>query len=193
MIKLLNETNISDLKDLLSTIDNIMGQSLSEEIQWTGKTRREMLLEKLVSSWLCWGNKTRNVIGWYEDGCLRSALFQDFSIGIKAWSISYYFSNYNDHRSIHTGSECGQVAMDIAEKAEYYEYYRVIEASKIKAFERAWKNSIRSRYLMVVDEIVLAQEKPITSQAWDWLFESSAKSVDSAIVKGILLPEYRPY
>lgn len=193
MIKLLNETHVNDLKDLLSGINTIMGQSLDEEIQWTGKTRREMLVDKLVSGWLNWGNKTRNVIGWYEDSQLRSALFQDFSISTKAWSMSYYFSNYNDHRAIHTGSQCGEVAMEIAEKAEYYEYYRLIEASKIKAFERAWKNSIRDRYIMVVDEIIPAQEKPITTQAWDWLFESAAKTVDAAIVKGILLPEYRPY
>jgi hypothetical protein len=193
MIKLLNESHIDDLTALLSNIDTIMGQSLSEEIQWTGKIRREMLLDKLVSGWLRWGNKSRNVIGWYEGDKLRSVLFQDFSITIKAWAMSYYFSDYRNYQAIHTGTACGKIAMELAEKAEYYEYYRVIEADKIKAFDRAWKDSIRSRYLMVVDEIIPANHKPIASQAWDWLFESAAKTVDCAIVKGILLPEHRPY
>jgi hypothetical protein len=193
MIKLLNESNINDLTALLSNINTIMGQPLGEEIQWTGRTRREMLIDKLVSGWIQWGNKSRNVIGWYEGDRLRSVLFQDFSITIKAWAMSYYFSDYNNYHAIHTGTKCGKLAMDIAEKAEYYEYYRVIEAGKVKAFDRAWKDSIRSRYIMVIDEIVPAHEKPITTQSWDWLFESAAKTVDVAIVKGILLPEYRPY
>ena len=47
--------------------------------------------------------------------------------------------------------------------------------------------------MIVVEEIVTAFEKPIASHAWDWLFESNAKTVDSAIVKGILLPEHRNY
>jgi uncharacterized protein YfaS (alpha-2-macroglobulin family) len=46
---------------------------------------------------------------------------------------------------------------------------------------------------MVVDEIVPALEKPITTHSWDWLFEMNSKTIDSAIVKGILLPEYRKF
>jgi hypothetical protein len=194
MIKLLDKTNIEDLKLLLSNIDTIMGQDLNEEIQWTGgQTRREILFDKLVNSWIKWENKTRQSIGWFEDGRLRTVLFIDFSITVKAWSMSYYISDYKDYRSIHTGTKCGEIAMTEAERIGYYEYYRVIEASKIKTFDRAWKNSIRRRYMMVVEEIVPAFEKPITSHSWDWLFESSSKTVDCAIVKGILLPEYRDY
>jgi hypothetical protein len=194
MIKLLDKTNIEDLKLLLSNIDTIMGQDLNEEIQWTGgQTRREILFDKLVNSWIKWENKTRQSIGWFEDGRLRTVLFIDFSITVKAWSMSYFISDYKDYRAIHTGSKCGEIAMAEAERIGYYEYYRVIESSKIKTFDRAWKNSIRQRYMMVVDEIVPAFEKPITSHAWDWLFENNSKTLDSAIVKGILLPEHRNY
>ena len=192
MIKLLNDSNIDDLKLLLVNINTIMGQDLREYIPWTGATRREMLTDKLINDYLRWGNKGRNAIGWYENGALRSVLFQDFSVAIKAWSMSYYFSDYKDYRAMHTGVECGKIAMAEAENLNYYEYYRVIEASKIKAFDRAWRDTIRKRYLMVVDEIVPALEKPMTTHAWDWLFEGASKTIDSAIVKGILLPEYRP-
>jgi hypothetical protein len=194
MIKLLNASNIDDLTKLLDNVNSIMGQNLDEEIQWTGgQTRREILLDKLVNNWLKWESKTRRSIGWFEDGRLRTVLFIDFSITIKAWSMSYYISDYKDYRSIHTGAQCGEMAMAEAERIGYYEYYRVIESSKIKTFDRAWKNGIRQRYMMVVEEIVPAFEKPIASHAWDWLFESNAKTVDSAIVKGILLPEHRNY
>lgn len=192
MIKLLDKTNIEDLELLLSNIDTIMGQDLNEKIQWTGgQTRREILLDKLINSWIKWENKTRQSIGWFEDGKLRTVLFIDFSITVKAWSMSYFISDYKDYRAIRTGSKCGEIAMAEAERIGYYEYYRVIESSKIKTFDRAWKNSIRRRYMMVVDEIVPAFEKPITSHAWDWLFENNSKTLDSAIVKGILLPEHR--
>jgi hypothetical protein len=194
MIKLLDKTNIEDLELLLSNIDTIMGQDLNEEIQWTGgQTRRDILLDKLINSWIKWENKTRQSIGWFEEGKLRTVLFIDFSITVKAWSMSYFISDYKDYRAIHTGSKCGEIAMAEAERIGYYEYYRVIESSKIKTFDRAWKNSIRQRYMMVVDEIVPAFEKPITSHAWDWLFENNSKTLDSAIVKGILLPEHRNY
>lgn len=193
MIKILNETNIEDLKNLLGNIDNIMGQPLDEYITWTGQTKREMLVDRIVSNWLKWDNKTRNAIGWFEDGRLRTLLCQDFSVTIKAWSMSYYFSDYKGYAAINTGTLCGAWAMEEAERVGYYEYYRVIESSKIEVFNRAWKNSIRTRYLLVVDELVPASEKPITTYAWDWLFEGNAKTVDSAIVKGILLPEYRNY
>jgi hypothetical protein len=46
---------------------------------------------------------------------------------------------------------------------------------------------------MVVEEIVEAYEKPISIHAWEWLFEGNSKTIDCAIVKGILLPEYRIY
>ena len=193
MIKILNKNNIEDLRLLLSNIDTIMGQDLNTNFWAGGQPRREILFDKLTNGWLKWENKTRRSIGWFEDGKLRTVLFIDFSVTVKAWSMSYYISDYKDYRSIHTGSKCGEVAMAEAERIGYYEYYRVIEASKIKVFDRAWKNSIRQRYMMVVEEIVPAFEKPITSHAWDWLFEGNAKTVDSAIVKGILLPEYRDY
>ena len=157
MIKLLNDSNIDDLTKLLDNVNSIMGQNLDEEIQWTGgQTRREILFDKLVNNWLKWESKTRRSIGWFEDGRLRTVLFIDFSITIKAWSMSYYISDYKDYRSIHTGAQCGEMAMTDAERIGYYEYYRVIEASKIKVFDRAWKNSIRQRYMMVVEEIVPA-------------------------------------
>jgi hypothetical protein len=193
MIKLLDKTNIEDFKSLLSNIDTIMGQDLSEFIPWAGKSRREILVDKIIHDWLMWGSKSRNAIGWFEDGKLRTVLCQDFSITVKAWSMSYYFSDYKDYRAIHTGTACGEYAIAEAERVGYYEYYRVIEASKIKVFDRAWRDTIRKRYVMVVDEIVPALEKPITTHSWDWLFEMNSKTIDSAIVKGILLPEYRKF
>ena len=193
MIKLLDKTNIEDFRLLLSNIDTIMGQDLSEFIPWTGQTRREILVDKMIHDWLLWESKTRNTFGWFEDGKLRTVLCQDFSITVKAWSMSYYFSDYKDYRAIHTGTKCGECAMAEAERIGYYEYYRVIEASKIKVFDRAWRDSIRKRYVMVVDEIVPALEKPITTHSWDWLFGLNSKTIDSAIVKGILLPEYRKF
>jgi hypothetical protein len=193
MIKILDKTNIKDLKELMSNIDTVMGQDLSEVIPWTGQTRREILVDKLIHDWLMWDSKTRNAFGWFEDGKLRTMLCQDFSVVVKAWSMSYYFSDYKDYRAIHTGTKCGEYAMAEAERIGYYEYYRVIEASKIKVFDRAWRDSIRKRYIMVVDEIVPALEKPITTHSWDWLFELNSKNIDSAIVKGILLPEYRKF
>ena len=193
MIKILDASNVNDLIKLLDNITTVMGQDLSEKIPWTGMTRREILVDKLVNNWLKWESKTRSSIGWFEDGHLRTVLFIDFSITVKAWSMSYYFSDYKDYRAIHTGTLCGEVAMETAEHIGYYEYYRVIEASKIKTFDRAWKNSIRRRYMMVIEEIVPLLEKPISTHAWEWLFEGNSKTIDAAIIKGILLPEHRIY
>jgi hypothetical protein len=193
MIKFLDENDTDELIHLLDGLDSIMGQNLDEIIQWTGLSRRQMLCEKLINGWLKWKTKTRRSIGWFENGKLRTVLFVDFSILIKSWSMSYYFSNYKDYNAIKTGAICGEVIMKEAEKIGYYEYYRIIEASKIKTFDRAWKNGIRKRYLMVVEEIVEAYEKPISIHAWEWLFEGNSKTIDCAIVKGILLPEYRIY
>jgi hypothetical protein len=193
MIKILDSSNINDLIKLLNNLNTVMGQDLNKEIPWTGMTRREILIDKLVNNWLRWESKTRSSIGWFENDQLRTVLFIDFSITIKAWSISYYFSDYKDYRSIHIGNLCAKIAMENAERIGYYEYYRVTEASKIKTFDRAWKNGIRKKYLMVVEEIIPAYEKPISIHAWEWLFEGNAKTIDCAIVKGILLPEYRIY
>ena len=193
MIKFLDETDTDELIRLLNGLNSIMGQNLDEIIQWTGLSRRQLLCEKLINGWLKWKTKTRRSIGWFENDQLRTVLFIDFSITIKAWSMSYYFSNYKDYNAITTGAICGEVIMKEAEKIGYYEYYRIIEASKIKTFDRAWKNGIRKRYLMVVEEIVQAYEKPISIHAWEWLFEGNSKTIDCAIVKGILLPEYRIY
>lgn len=193
MIKLLTKDNIEDIKMLLSNIDTVMGQDLSEFIPWIEKTRREILVDKIVNDWLQWESKGRNAIGWFEDNRLRTVLCQDFSIVVKAWSMSYYFSDYKDYRAIHTGTKCGEYAIAEAERIGYYEYYRVIEASKIKVFDRAWRDTIRKRYIMVVDEVVPALEKPITTHSWNWLFEMNTKTVDSAIVKGILLPQFRKF
>jgi hypothetical protein len=193
MIKLLNESNVDDLSRLLSNINTVMGQDLNEVNPYSKKTRRELLVEKLTNDWLKWDSKSRNAIGWFEDGQLRTLLCQDFSVVVKAWAMSYYFSDYKDRRAIHTGTSCGEYAMSEAEKLGYYEYYRVIDSDKVKVWDRAWRDSIRSRYTMVVDEIVPALEKPMTTLAWDWLFETNAKTKDSAIVKGILKSEFRPY
>lgn len=193
MIKLLNETNIQDIKNLVSNIDTIMGQDLNEINPYSKVSRRELLVEKLTSDWLKWGHPTRNIIGWFEDGVLRTILCQEYSLTVKAWAISYYISDYKDYRGIHSGTRCGEYAMAEAEKINYYEYYRVIDLDKVKVWERAWRDTIRSRYIMVVDEIVPALEKPMSTLTWDWLFEMNAKTKDSAIVKGILKPEFRPY
>ena len=193
MVKILNETNIEDLKLLLSNIDVLLRQNLLEVVPWTGKTHKELLINVMINNWLSWENKSKTIFGWFEDNRLRTVLFQDFSLDTKSWSIAYYFSDYKNYRAIHTGTKCGELAMAKAESIGYYEYYRVIEASKIKVYDRAWKDSIRKRYIMVVDEIVPAFEKPIIANSWNWLYGSYAKTVDTAIVKGILLPEYRKF
>jgi hypothetical protein len=193
MVKILNETNIEDLKLLMANIDTLMGQNLFEVIPWTGKTHKEILIDVMINNWLLWGNKTKAVFGWFEDNKLRAVLFQDFSLDTKAWSITYYIADYNNYRGIYAGAKCFEHATDNAESAGYYEYYRVIDASKIKVYDRAWKESDRKRYIMVVDEIVPAFEKPIIVNSWNWLYGAYAKPVDTAIVKGILLPEYRKF
>ena len=68
MIKILDASNINDLIKLLNNLNTVMGQDLNKEIPWTGMTRREILVDKLVNNWLRWESKTRSSIGWFEDG-----------------------------------------------------------------------------------------------------------------------------
>jgi len=192
MIKILNDSNIDDLVNLINNIDTVMGQDLDENIPWAGVNRRQSLIDNLVNNWLKWESKTRNSIGWFEDGKLRTVLFIDFSITIKAWTMSYLLTDYKDYKGLRSCTKVIEVAWEEAKRVGYYECYRVIESSKFEAFTRLGKTStIEPQYIIVVDEIVPAFEKPMTTLAWDWLFEGNAKTIESAIVKAILLPEHR--
>jgi hypothetical protein len=192
MIKLLNLSNREEFKNMLAGVSTVMGQDLDWTNPFSGRTRRDHLTDYLVDGWLQWPDTvTRRNIGWYHEGELRSVLFQDFSTSIKAWSISYYFSNCGTSLGRRAGGECLDYAIEEAERLNYYEYYRVIQASKFKAFDRYATSKLRSRYLLALDEIVVAHEKPMCSLTWSWLFEGNAKEVDTAIVKGMLKPEFR--
>lgn len=192
MIKLLNLSNLSELQDLLGKLNNIMDRDLDQVNPLTLQSRRDAILEHLVSSRFSWDSPSKRNIGWYHEDELKAVLLQDFSKTVKAWSISYYFSSCGDMLGRTAGGECLDFALTEAELLNYYEYYRVIEASKYKAFDKYANSKLRSRYEMVLDEVVPAHEKPMTSLAWDWLFEGNAKEVDCAIVKGVLKQEFRP-
>lgn len=192
MIELLHLKHKDQLVNLLDGVKTVMGQDMDYVNPLTGKSRRENFSDYVIESWLHFPEcMTRRNIGWFQDGILKAILLQDFSTTIKAWSISYYFSSCNDLSGRKAGGECLDYAIAEAERLEYYEYYRVIQASKYKAFDRYAISKLRHRYTLVVDEIVPAHEKPMTSLAWDWLYEGHAKEVDAAIVKGILKQEYR--
>lgn len=193
MIKLLDLSNTDEIRNLLGKLNTIMGQDIHQIIPFSVKTRKDHLVDLIVSSRLaCADAATRINIGWYHEGELKAILFPDFSTTVKAWSISYYFSSCKSMLGRTAGGECLDFAITEAEKLNYYEYYRVIEASKYKAFDKYANSKLRSRYELVLDEIVPAHEKPMTSLAWDWLFEGNAKDVDVAIVKGVLKQEFRP-
>ena len=192
MIKLLNLSNLSELQDLLGKLNNIMGRDLDQVNPLTLQSRRDAILENLVSSYFSWDSPSKRNIGWYHEGELKAVLFQDFSKTIKAWSISYYFSSCGDMLGRTAGGECLDFALTEAERLNYYEYYRVIESSKYKAFNKYAISELRQRDELVLDELVPAHEKPMTSFIWDWLFEGNAKDTDTAIVKGILKQEFRP-
>ena len=193
MIKILDLSDTNQFKKMLDGVDTIMGQPMDWTNPLTGKSRRENIFEYLVETWLQHSNSyNRRNIGWFHNNELRAVLFQDFSLTVKAWSISYYFSNCGNLLGRQAGGECLDFAIEEAERLNYYEYYRVIEASKYKAFDRYAISKLRPRYMLVLDEIVPAHEKPMTSLTWNWLYEGNAKDVDAAIVKGVLKNEYRP-
>ena len=192
MIKLLNLNNVTELRNLLSKIDSIMGQDINQINPLTSTTRRDRIVDYIISSRLAWDTPSKRNIGWYHEGELKAVLFQDFSNTIKAWSIGYYFSSCGTMLGRTAGGECLDFAITEAERLNYYEYYRVIEATKYKAFNKYAISKLRHRYELVLDELVPAHEKPMTSLSWDWLFEGNAKEVDCAIVKGVLKQEFRP-
>lgn len=193
MIKLLDSSNKEDLKTLLSKLDTVMGQSLDAVNPLTLQTRRVALIDYLCNSRLNWSNTPgKRNIGWFHEGELKAVLFQDFSTTVKAWSISYYFSSCKSLLGRRAGGECLDFALQEAERLNYYEYYRVIEASRYHAFHNYANSKLRDRYMLVLDEVVPAHERPMTSLTWDWLFEGNAKDVAVAVVKGVLKPEYRP-
>jgi hypothetical protein len=192
MIKLLNSSNLNELQTLLSKLDNIMGRDLDQVNPLTLLSRRDSILEHLVSSRFSWDSPSKRNIGWYHEDELKAVLFQDFSKTVKAWSISYYFSSCGNMLGRTAGGECLDFAITEAERLNYYEYYRVIESSKYKAFNKYAISELRHRYELVLDELVPAHEKPMTSLSWDWLFEGNSKDVDTVIVKGILKQEFRP-
>lgn len=193
MIKLLNTSHKSQFASMLEGVDTLMGNDMNWVNPLTGRTRRQTVLEHLSLSWLEYSDSpTRRNIGWFHEGELKAVLFQDFSTTVKAWSICYYFSNCGDSIGRIAGGDCLDYAIAEAERLNYYEYYRVILASKYKAFDRYAISKLRHRYELVLDEIVPAHEKPMTSLTWSWLFEGNAKDQDVAIVKGVLKNEFRP-
>lgn len=193
MIKLLNLNNTDEIKNLLGKLDTIMGQDINQVNPLTLRTRRDHIVDYIVSSRLAWEDAvSKRNIGWYHEGELKAILLQDFSTTVKAWSISYYFSSCGSMLGRTAGGECLDFALAEAEKLNYYEYYRVIEATKYKAFDKYAISKLRHRYELVLDELVPAHEKPMTSLTWDWLFEGNAKEVDVAVVKGVLKQEFRP-
>jgi hypothetical protein len=192
MIKLLDSSNKEDLKILLSKLNTVMGQSLDAVNPLTLQTRRVALIEYLCNSRLNWSNTPgKRNIGWFHEGELKAVLFQDFSTTVKAWSISYYFSSCKSLLGRRAGGECLDFALQEAERLNYYEYYRVIEAARYHGFHNYADSKLRDRYMLVLDEVVPAHERPMTSLTWDWLFEGNAKDVDVAVVKGVLKSEYR--
>jgi hypothetical protein len=193
MIKILNLTDRQQFLDMMYEIDTVMGQPMDTVGSLTGRSRRQILSDYLIDSWLQYPDSvTRRNIGWFHNDELKAVLFQDFSKTVKAWSISYYFSSCGNLLGRQAGGECLDFALTEAERLNYYEYYRVIEASKYKAFDRYAISKLRHRYELVLDETVPAHEKPMTSLSWNWLFEGSAKSIDTVIVKGLLKQEFRP-
>ena len=149
MIKILNLSDRQQFLDMMYEIDTVMGQPMDTVSSLTGRSRRQILSDYLIDSWLQYPNSvTRRNIGWFHNDELKAVLFQDF--------------------------------------------YRVIEASKYKAFDRYAISKLRHRYELVLDETVPAHEKPMTSLSWNWLFEGSAKGIDTVIVKGLLKQEFRP-
>lgn len=192
MIKLLTLDNVNEIQNLLGKLDNVMGVDINQINPMTLKPRRDSILESIISGCLTWDSPSKRNIGWYHEGELKAVLFQDFSKTVKAWSISYYFSSCGTMLGRTAGGDCLDFAITEAERLNYYEYYRVIEAAKYKAFDKYAISKLRYRYELVLDELVPAHEKPMTSLAWDWLFEGNAKDIDTVIVKGILKQEFRP-
>jgi hypothetical protein len=196
MIKLLDINNANEFRNLMEQIDTIMGQDLNAYNPLTDQTRRESFIQYVIQQRFQQtanhtDSLTRRNIGWYHEGELKAVLFQDFSTSIKAWTISFYFSTCKSLLGRRAGGECLDWALAEAERLEYYEYYRVIELSKYKAFDRYATSKLRHRYMLVLDEIVPAHERSVSGLVWDWLFEGNAKDVDVAVVKGILKQEYR--
>jgi hypothetical protein len=183
---------MNEIQHLLSKLNTVMGVDINQINPLTSTSRRDSILEYFVSSRFAWDSPSKRNIGWYHNDELKAILFQDFSKTVKAWSISYYFSSCGTMLGRTAGGECLDFAITEAERLNYYEYYRVIEASKYKAFNNYAISKLRHRYELVLDELVPAHERPMTSLSWDWLFEGSAKDIDTAIVKGILKQEFRP-
>jgi hypothetical protein len=122
MIKLLNLSNVNELQNLLDKLNGIMGQDINQINPLTTKSRRDSILEYIVSSRLAWDSPSKRNIGWYHEGELKAVLFQDFSKTIKAWSIGYYFSSCGTMLGRTAGGECLDFALTEAERLNYYEY-----------------------------------------------------------------------
>ena len=192
MIKLLTLNNVQEIKNLLDKLPTVTGQDMNLVDSITQQTKRNNIVDFIVSGCLSWDSPYKRNIGWYHQGELKAMLFQDFSTTMKAWSILYYFSSCGSMLGRTAGGECLDFAITEAERLNYYEYYRVIEADKYRAFHKFAISSLRHRYELVIDELVPAYEKPMTTLTWDWLFAGNSKTVDVVVVKGILKQQFRP-
>ena len=192
MIKLLTLNDIDDIKNLLNTINTVTGESMDSIDPITQKTRKNSIIDFIVTSCLAWNSPFKRTIGWYHNGELKAVMIQDFSMTVKAWLIVIYFSSCGSLLGRIAGGECLDFAIEEAERLNYYEYYRVVESSKYKAFNKFAISKLRHRYELVADELVPCYEKPMTTLAWEWLFRGQSKTVDVVIVKGVLKQEFRP-
>jgi hypothetical protein len=105
----------------------------------------------------------------------------DFSVLIPAWKLETS-TNWN----INLFNQ----AIDYAEQKKYYSFYKVISSDSLNEYLKYMKTNF-SRYILVIEETILENEKPTNLLFWDWLFLSTSFDRKLSIVNHILSQEFR--
>ena len=104
----------------------------------------------------------------------------DFSILVPSWKLNS--SGYS--------SELYNQAIDYAESKGYYSFYKIVDMDYLEEYQQFIKTT-RQEYLIIIEEIVPKNEKPINVIFWDWLFLSTSYDKIICVIYHILPQEFR--
>lgn len=193
MIKKLHRENSADIISLIQSRDSLMSQGLSEVLTNTTETRKNHLTDSVLNFFTRDDNPYAITFGKYEEGELKAIICATFSNMIPAWNTSYVISNYNSAFGAIATFDLIKEMMRFAESRGYYQYYTVVEKERAEAYDKLFKQKMKTNYLTAIDEIVYAHKRPVNSLFWEWLYESRCKTVDTVVVNHWLPREHRDF
>jgi hypothetical protein len=105
----------------------------------------------------------------------------DFSVLVPSWKFD---------SSVPWSSDLFKSAIEYAEQKQYYGFYTVVDSEHLEDYLKFIK-SVAGNYLVIVEESIPHNEKPINILFWNWLFSSVSRDYETCVINHILPGELR--